>query len=66
MAKEKYTVKGAEALFAAAFTYAFTGVLVREMTPMWGDKAQVAARYTLVFIFLMFYGHFKKLTARAS
>ena len=59
-AKEKSSAKGAQALFAAAFTYAFTPVLVREMTPMWGDKAQVAIRWFLVAVFLIIYGFFKK------
>ncbi len=31
---------------------------------MWGDKAQVAARYTLVFIFLMLYGYSKKIKTK--
>src|SRR4051812_12817694 len=60
MTKQKFTAKGAEALFAAAFTYAFTGVLVREVSSMWGDKAQVAARYILVSLFLVAYGLFRK------
>lgn len=55
----RFSAKGAEALFGAAFTYAFTGVLVREVSSMWGDKAQVAVRWTLVFILLIIYGLFK-------
>lgn len=58
--KRKRTVGGAEALFAAAFFYALTGIFVREVAPMWGDNAQVAARYSLVFIFLFAYGLFQK------
>src|SRR4051812_48056099 len=64
MARPRYTAKGAEALFGAALTYSFSGVLVREMGLMWGDKAQVAARWTIAFIFLMVYGYFRKSDAR--
>lgn len=53
MIKSRRSLSGAEALFGAAFVYAFTGVMVREMSPMWGDKAQVAARYLPVFFFLL-------------
>ncbi|HEY5442320.1 MAG TPA: EamA family transporter, partial [Candidatus Saccharimonadales bacterium] len=60
MSQEKFSVRGAQALFGAAFTYAFTGVLVREVSPMWGDKAQVAARWLLVFAALLAYGFFRK------
>lgn len=48
--------RGAEALFGAAFLYAMTGILVREVAPMWGNDAQVAARYGLVLAFLTLYG----------
>jgi drug/metabolite transporter (DMT)-like permease len=64
MSKEKFSVKGAQALFAASFTYAFTGVLVRAMSSMWGDKAQVAVRYALVFIVLLLYGFVRKTQAK--
>ena len=50
---------GAEALFASAFMYAITGILVREVSPMWGDKAQVAARFILVLILLSCYSLLK-------
>jgi drug/metabolite transporter (DMT)-like permease len=63
MNSQKHAARGAEALFAAAFTYAFTGVLVREMEPMWGDKAQVAIRWILVFLFLALYDFFKRIKA---
>ncbi len=36
----------------SAFAYALTGILVREVAPMWGDKAQVAARFSLVLLLL--------------
>lgn len=48
-------ITGAEALFGAAFTYALTGILVREVAPMWGDKAQVVARFGLVLVLLGVY-----------
>jgi drug/metabolite transporter (DMT)-like permease len=64
MARDKYTAKGAQALFASAFAYAFTPVLVREVAPMWGDKAQVAARWSLVFIILIVYGLFRNTKAK--
>lgn len=53
MSKQRHAAAtGAEALFAAAFTYALTGILVREVSPMWGDKAQVVARFALVLALL--------------
>lgn len=64
MSKPEFNVKGAQALFAAAFTYAFTAVLVREVSSIWGDKAQVAARWILVFMFLMLYTYFRKTKAK--
>jgi drug/metabolite transporter (DMT)-like permease len=51
----KHKARGAEALFVAAFTYALTGILVREVSPMWGDKAQVVARFAIVLSFLIAY-----------
>lgn len=56
MAKAKHQARGAEALFVSAFTYALTGILVREVSPMWGDKAQVLIRFILVFLFVAGYG----------
>lgn len=54
------TARGAEALFAAALTYAFTGVLVRVVTPMWGTNAQVAVRWLLAFFILLALTHAHK------
>lgn len=53
--KQRHSVGGAEALFVAAFTYALTGILVREVSPMWSDSGQVAARFVLVLVFLLAY-----------
>jgi drug/metabolite transporter (DMT)-like permease len=55
MSKGKHKAIGAEALFGAAFTYALTGILVREVAPMWGDKAQVSARFAVVLVLLLAY-----------
>lgn len=60
MPKTKITLGGGEALLAAAFLFATTNVLVREMSHMWGDQAQVAARFALVWIILMGFAYFKK------
>ena len=59
MTKQKITLNGSQALLAAAFLFATTNVLVRGMAHMWGDQAQVAVRFALVWIILMIYAHFK-------
>lgn len=59
MPKSKITFGGSEALLGAAFLFALTNVLVREMATMWGDQAQVAARFALVWIILIGFAHFK-------
>ena len=46
---------GAEALIAAAFLFSTTNVLVREISPMWGDHAQIAARFILVWFILFIF-----------
>lgn len=53
MLKRKITLGGSEALLGAAFLFAITNVLVREMATMWGDQAQVAARFALVWVILI-------------
>ena len=58
--KHRSSVNGAEALFVAAFTYALTGILVREVNPMWSDSGQVAARFVLVLAFLFGYRLIKR------
>jgi drug/metabolite transporter (DMT)-like permease len=58
--KKRTSTTGAEALFLGAFTYALTGILVREVSAMWGDNAQVVVRYALVFIILALYGVVRK------
>lgn len=60
MTQEKFSAKGAQALFAAALIYSTTGVLVREMGYMWGDQAQVFVRYILVFVFLVLFAYHRK------
>jgi drug/metabolite transporter (DMT)-like permease len=55
MAKSKVTFGGGEALLAAAFLFALTNVLVREMAYMWGDQAQIAVRFALVWLILTVY-----------
>lgn len=59
MTRQRITLNGSEALLAAAFLFATTNVLVREMAYMWGDQAQIAARFALVWIILMVYAYFK-------
>src|SRR4051812_5000683 len=45
-------LKGAISLFSAAFIYATFGILIRQLTSMFGDHTQVAARFVLAFIFI--------------
>lgn len=59
MSKSKISLSGGEALLAAAFLFAITNVLVREMSHMWGDQAQIAVRFALVWLILVAYGRFK-------
>lgn len=59
MARAKINLSGSEALLAAAFLFALTNVLVREMAHMWGDQAQIAVRFALVWVILMMYARFK-------
>lgn len=59
LAKSKVSYGGSQALLAAAFLFATTNVLVREMASMWGDQAQVASRFALVWLILSIYAHFK-------
>jgi drug/metabolite transporter (DMT)-like permease len=59
MSKSKITLGGSEALLGAAFLFAATNVLVREMAYMWGDQAQVAARFALVWVILIVFARFK-------
>jgi drug/metabolite transporter (DMT)-like permease len=59
MPKSKITLSGSQALLAAAFLFATTNLLVREMAHMWGDQAQVAVRFVLVWLMLMAFAHFK-------
>ncbi|MEK7599595.1 MAG: DMT family transporter [Patescibacteria group bacterium] len=60
MTKENLSTKGAEALFGAAMAYALTGIFVREVSPMWTDKAQVAVRFGIVLFFLAIYQLLRK------
>lgn len=66
MARRKITLGGSEALFAAAFLFAVTNVLVREMARMWGDQAQVAVRFALVWLILVVFANFKSKKASIS
>ena len=60
MTKSKGTLGGGEALLGAAFLFAITNVLVREMAHMWGNQAQVTVRFALVWLILVVYGYFTK------
>ncbi|MDB5177321.1 MAG: hypothetical protein JWN75_989 [Candidatus Saccharibacteria bacterium] len=57
--KSKSNLSGGEALLAAAFLFATTNVLVREMAHMWGDQAQVAVRFALVWVILIVFARLK-------
>lgn len=59
MKKHKVSIGGTQALLGAAFLFALTNVLVREMATMWGDQAQVAARFALVWLLLMIFSRFQ-------
>lgn len=60
MSKLKVNLSGVQSLFAAAILFAITNVLVREISTMWGDQAQVAARFALVWIILISFIPFSK------
>lgn len=60
MTKPKITLGGSEALLGAAILFAFTNVLVREVSSMWGDQAQVAARFALVWVILVVFAKLSK------
>lgn len=60
MTKQKITLNGSQALFGAAFLFATTNVLVREMAHMWGDQAQIAVRFALVWLILTFFAVVKR------
>ena len=60
MTKPKITLGGSEALLGAAILFAFTNVLVREVSSMWGDQAQVAARFALVWVILIVFAKLSK------
>ena len=60
MSKPKITLGGSEALLGAAILFAFTNVLVREVSSMWGDQAQVAARFALVWVILVVFAKLSK------
>jgi drug/metabolite transporter (DMT)-like permease len=60
MNKRKYATTGVEALFLAAFFYAGTNALVRYMSPMWGDQAQVFARFAVAGLILLIINRFRK------
>lgn len=60
MRKIHYTATGIEALVAAAFFYAGTNALVRYMSPMWGDQAQVFARFAVAGLILIAINYSRK------
>ncbi|MBC7746709.1 DMT family transporter [Pedobacter sp.] len=59
LSRSKSSLSGGEALLGAAFLFAITNVLVREMAHMWGDQAQIAVRFALVWLILFVYARFK-------
>jgi drug/metabolite transporter (DMT)-like permease len=60
------TATGAEALFVAAFFYAGTNALVRYMSPMWGDQAQVFARFVVAWLILVGINQFRNRKTRPA
>lgn len=46
-------LKGASALFSAAFIYSTFGILIRQMSVMFGDSAQTAARFAVAFVAIL-------------
>lgn len=60
MPKKKISLSGSRALLGAAFLFALTNVLVREMADIWGDQAQVAVRFALVWVILIIFMRFSK------
>jgi len=53
MIKKQHTLSGASALLGAAFIYSTFGILVREMSKMFGDIAQSAARFGLAAVIII-------------
>lgn len=64
MMKSKFKLSGSQALFGAAILFAVTNVLIRGMSEMWGDQAQVASRFLLVWLILIVIARIKKDTAQ--
>jgi drug/metabolite transporter (DMT)-like permease len=58
--------KGATALLGAAFIYACFGLLIREMSTMFGDNAQTAFRFVVAFALLGLFALFFKRPAKIS
>lgn len=61
-----YTAKGANALFGASLGYAFTAVLIREVSTMWGDKAQVAVRWAGAFLLILLFVLYKRINLKVG
>jgi drug/metabolite transporter (DMT)-like permease len=53
-------LKGASALFSAAFIYSTFGILIRHMSIMFGDSSQTAARFGIAFIFILLLNFLRK------
>lgn len=51
--QEKNEFKGALSLLASAGIYAFFNVMIRELSKMYGDQAQVAARFSATLVLLL-------------
>jgi drug/metabolite transporter (DMT)-like permease len=66
MRKRKTSLNGIEALFVAAFFYAGTNALVRYMSPMWGNQAQVFARFATAGLILFGVNRIRKAKTRKS
>lgn len=66
MKNNKKDIEGAAALLASALIYASFGVLIRELAKMWGDYAQVFARFFIALLLIVIYNFLRKNTKRLS
>jgi drug/metabolite transporter (DMT)-like permease len=60
MKKADLGMSGPTALVGAAFMYAMFGVFIRVLAHMWGNFAQVAARFTIAAILVLIFIQFRK------
>lgn len=53
------SARGGLALFGASLIYVLFSVFARLMSKMWGDNAQVSARFTIAFLVMLAFGYLR-------